>query len=101
VAEGGQFVASNELMGWIGTQELAAHGIALQISAIAFMLHLGLSNAATVRVGQAKGRDDAGFMRDAGATVIGLSMAIALIVVTVFVLYPREIVTLYLDPLDP
>ena len=101
VAEGGLFVASNVMMGWIGTQQLAAHGIALQISAIAFMLHLGLSNAATVRVGQAKGRDDAVFMREAAKTVIGISMVIALIVVTGFVAFPRELVTLYLDPLDP
>ena len=36
------------MMGWLGTVPLAAHGIALQISAVTFMVHMGLSNAATV-----------------------------------------------------
>jgi len=53
LAEGALFVASNVMMGWIGTPQLAAHGIALQLTAITFMAHLGLSNAATIRVGQA------------------------------------------------
>ena len=101
VAEGGLFVASNVMMGWIGTRELAAHGIALQISSITFMIHLGLSNAATVRVGQAKGRGDAAGMRDAAATVIALSLGVASLAVLVFMLFPRELVTLYLDPTDP
>lgn len=40
LAEGGLFVGSNVMMGWIGTRELAAHGIALQLASITFMLHL-------------------------------------------------------------
>ena len=46
------------MMGWIGTVELAAHGIAMEIAALAFMVHLGLSNAATVRTGHAEGAGD-------------------------------------------
>jgi hypothetical protein len=49
------------MMGWIGTVELAAHGIALQIISVTFMVHVGLSSAATVRAGRAWGRGDAGF----------------------------------------
>ncbi|WP_415184911.1 MATE family efflux transporter, partial [Phaeovulum sp.] len=58
LAEGGLFQASALMMGWIGTRELAAHGIALEITALSFMVHLGLSNAATVRVGRAMGAND-------------------------------------------
>jgi Na+-driven multidrug efflux pump len=46
------------MMGWIGTTELAAHGIALQIISVTFMVHIGLSSAATVRAGRAWGRGD-------------------------------------------
>lgn len=97
VAEGGLFVASNLMMGWIGTQALAAHGIALQLTAISFMVHLGLSNAATIRAGQAKGRNDPVFMRDAGLVATALSMVFAAIAICVFVFFARPLVQLYLD----
>ena len=59
LAESALFQASALMMGWIGTVQLAAHGIALEACALAFMVHLGLSNAATVRVGWADGARDA------------------------------------------
>ena len=101
VAEGGLFVGSNLMMGWIGTQELAAHGIALQICSITFMVHLVLSNAATVRVGQAKGRGDAAWMRDAALTVTALSLVFAALAITIYLLFGEGLVRLYLDPADP
>ena len=51
LAEVGLFTASSYLIGWVGTVPLAAHGIALQIVSMIFMVPLGLSQAATVRVG--------------------------------------------------
>ncbi len=101
VAEGGLFVGSNVMMGWIGTRELAAHGIALQLASITFMLHLGMSNAATIRAGQAKGLGDAKLMRDGAIAVTAVSFVIAVIAVAVFVLFPRQLVGLYLDSSDP
>ncbi|SEN79953.1 multidrug resistance protein, MATE family [Paracoccus alcaliphilus] len=101
VAEGGLFVASNVMMGWIGTQQLAAHGIALQITSITFMAHLGLSNAATVRVGQAKGRGDAIWMRDAAMTVMALSLCFACIAIAIYLLFAQPLVRVFLDAGDP
>ena len=101
VAEGGLFVASNVMMGWIGTPQLAAHGIALQITSITFMAHLGLSNAATVRVGQAKGRGDRAWMRDAAITVMLMSLVFSAIAIAIYLLFAEGLVRLYLDPADP
>lgn len=101
LAEGGLFVGSNVMMGWIGTQELAAHGIALQITAITFMAHLGLSNVATIRVGQAKGRGDVLWMRDAAVTVIGISVIFAFVAIAIYLLFAKSLVGLYLSPDDP
>ena len=42
LAESGLFIAAAVMMGWIGTAELAAHGIAMELTAVAFMVHLGL-----------------------------------------------------------
>jgi MATE family multidrug resistance protein len=58
LAEVGLFMAASVMMGWLGTVPLAAHGIAIQLASISFMIPLGLSHAATVRVGQAYGRGD-------------------------------------------
>ena len=101
VAEGGLFVASNVMMGWIGTEPLAAHGIAMQITSITFMVHLGLSNAATVRVGQAKGRRDGPGMRDAALTVIALGLAFAIIAIAIYLTAGRALVGAFLDGADP
>ena len=43
LAEAGLFYASSVMMGWLGVIALAAHGIALQISSVTFVVHLGLS----------------------------------------------------------
>ncbi|MBV9561119.1 MAG: MATE family efflux transporter [Bradyrhizobium sp.] len=68
--EYGLFSAAALLMGWISTTALAAHQIALQVTAILFMVPLGINQAATVRVGQAVGRGDATAVRRAGWTAV-------------------------------
>src|SRR6266705_5223427 len=75
--EYGLFAAAALLMGLIGTTALAAHQIALQIAAILFMVPFGIGMAATVRVGHAIGRGDAGAVRRAGyvATWLGIVLA--------------------------
>lgn len=99
--ESGLFEATAIMMGWIGAVELAAHGIALQLAAIAFMVHLGLSNAATVRVGHADGRGDRQGLRDGAVAAIAMSMVFGLIVVAAFLALPGPIIGLFLDEANP
>ena len=75
--EYGLFGAAGLLMGLISTPALAAHQIALQVAAILYMVPFGISIAATVRVGHAIGRADAGAVRRAGhvATWLGIVLA--------------------------
>jgi MATE family multidrug resistance protein len=74
--EYGLFAAAALLMGLISTTALAAHQIALQVTAILFMVPLGIGIAATVRVGHAVGRNDAPAVKRAGfvATVLGIAL---------------------------
>ena len=58
VAEAGLFSAAAFLMGLISTEALAAHAVALQCAAVAFMVPLGIGQAAVVRVGLAAGAGD-------------------------------------------
>jgi MATE family multidrug resistance protein len=78
--EYGLFAAAALLMGLIGTTALAGHQIALQITAILFMVPLGIGIAATVRVGHAVGRNDAAAVKRAGyvATLLGIVIISAL-----------------------
>lgn len=101
LAEGGLFSASALMMGWIGTIELAAHGIALQLAAVTFMVHVGLSNAATVRAGNAFGRKDERHLRMGGKIALSLSMAFALFTMGVFLTVPGLLVGAFVDPADP
>jgi MATE family multidrug resistance protein len=72
----------------ISTTALAAHQIALQITAILFMIPYGISMAATVRVGQAVGRVDAAAVKRAGLVAIALGTALG-IVLTLAVIATR------------
>ncbi|MFT4116809.1 MATE family efflux transporter [Bradyrhizobium sp.] len=80
--EYGLFSSASLLMGLISTTALAAHQIALQITAVLFMVPLGVGMAATVRVGHAFGRNEPGGVRRAGlvATLLGITLVAALTV---------------------
>jgi len=101
LAEVALFAATAVLMGWLGTIPLAAHGVALQISTAAFMVQLGLSNAATVRAGNALGRGDLDHMLRGARVVAVLGAVAAALTVTVFVALAETLMSLFVDPQDP
>ena len=72
--EYGLFSAAALLSGLIGTTALAAHQIALQVTAILFMVPYGIGMAATVRVGHAAGRNDADGVKRAGLAAVSLGL---------------------------
>ena len=57
--EMGVFAAATALIGRLDPDSLAGHQIALNTAGLTFMVPLGISSAAAVRVGQALGRRDA------------------------------------------
>ena len=101
LSETALFAASALMMGWLGTQALAAHGIAVQVAAATFMVHLGLSQAATVRVGRFAGSGDpSGLRRAAIAAAVLSGCAVAGSMAIYFGAGPA-IVRLFLDTNDP
>jgi MATE family multidrug resistance protein len=101
LAEGGLFSASAVMMGWIGAIELAAHGIAIQLASLTFMVHIGFSQAATVRAGRALGRKDEPSLRRGGITAIAMSAVFAVITSLIFLAMPETLVALFIDPAEP
>jgi multidrug resistance protein, MATE family len=68
--EVGAFAAAAIMMGMLGPIEQAAHQITITAVSTTFMICLGISVAATVRVGNALGKDDKKGMRNAGAVAL-------------------------------
>lgn len=101
LAEAGLFSAAIILMGWIGPDSVAAHAVSLQLAAIAFMAPLGLSQAATLRVGLAVGRRDPVGASRAGWANMALAAVVMATSATLMWLSPRFLTSLFLDPADP
>ncbi len=97
-AEAGLFTAASLMIGWIGTVELAAHGIALQIASITFMVPLALSQASSVRVGNAVGRLSRLDVGRAGYAVLVLAGAFAFVSAITLFLVPKFFIYLFIDP---
>ncbi len=95
------FAASSILMGWVGTIALAAHGIALQITSIMFMIHVGLSQAITVKAGRAWGRGDNKRLNTASKAAMLLSAIAVVLTVILFLAIPEILIGAFVDPADP
>jgi multidrug resistance protein, MATE family len=95
--EASVFSAAVFLMGLIGTAEVAAHAIALQIASMTFMVPLGLAQATTVRIGSGYGRRDPVAIHRSGWA--GFMMGVGFMTLTaVFMwLYPRPLIGLFVD----
>lgn len=100
VSETGLFTASALLMGIIGTVELAAHGIVLNIASLTFVVHVGISQAATVRAGRAHGRGSLSDLRRSGSVALALSLFFVGITVCFFLGVPELLIRAFLTPTE-
>ncbi len=95
--EGAVFGVAVMLMGWIDTQSVAAHAIALQIASVTFMVPLGLAQAATVRVGIGYGRKDADMIRRAGWTGFAVGTSFMAMMALLIWTLPGLLVSIFVD----
>ncbi len=101
LSEVGLFAASAVMMGWLGTIPLAAHGIALQLASLTFMVHLGLSNVATIRAGNALGRRDGAHMARGAKIVTAMSILFSAVTIVFFVGWPEWLISLFMQRSEP
>lgn len=95
------FSAAVFLMGLLGAAELAAHAIAIQVAVVSFMVPLGIGQAATVRVGIARGAGDAAAVGRAGWAAFALGIAFAVTTSAVMATMPAALVGIFIDAADP
>jgi multidrug resistance protein, MATE family len=101
LSEVGLFAASAMMMGWLGTVALAAHGIAVQLASMTFMIHLGISNVATIRAGNAFGRRDTDHLARGAIAATVMSLAVAAVTIIGFVLWPEPLIDLFMQRDEP
>jgi MATE family multidrug resistance protein len=89
------FAVATVLIGKLGAIPLASHQIALNTAGFTYMVPLGISSAAAVRVGQALGRKDAHGARRAGWTALGLGSIFMTCTTIIFWAAPYYIVRVY------
>ncbi len=95
------FSASVLLMGLIGASALEAHAAVFQIGSLAFMIPLGIAQAATVRVGHAFGARDAKAASRSGWVAFGLVMGCMVLTASIMLLFPRTLISAFIDGSDP
>ena len=91
VLEVSAFVAGTIMMGWLGVYPLAAHQIAISLSALAFLAATGIATAATIRVSNFLGNEKFHKMRDAGNSAYVMGMALMIFTALCFIFLGRQI----------
>jgi MATE family multidrug resistance protein len=98
--ETGVFAVVTVLIGKLGATPLAGHQIALQTVSMTYMMPLGISSAAAVRVGHAIGRRDHEGMARAGWTALGLGAAVMSCAALTLLVFPYWIARLFTPEAD-
>jgi MATE family multidrug resistance protein len=93
--ESGVFATVTTLIAKLGPVPLATHQIALNTVAFTYMVPLGISSAAAVRVGQALGRRDPRGAGAAGGTAIIIGAGFMTLASVVLLVVPQWIARIY------
>jgi MATE family multidrug resistance protein len=88
-------MAASLLIGRLGPTPTASHLIAINFSALVFMIPLGLGSAVTTRVGNALGRQDPEGARHAGLVGGAIVLGTQTLSATLMLTFPMAIVAIY------
>jgi MATE family multidrug resistance protein len=97
VAEVGVFASATLVMGLFSATAIDAHTIALQVASLAFMVPLGLGQAAAVRVGLAYGARDPVAISRSGWSAFGLTALFAVFSAAAMIGAPRLLIAPFID----
>lgn len=95
------FTAAIWLSGILGKNPQAANQIALNLSSMTFMVAMGFSVAAMIRVGNQKGLKRFRELRRIAFSLFFITTLFGVVFATVFLLFSGELPKIYLDENDP
>ena len=99
--EVGIFTAAIWISGTLGANAQAANQIALNLSSMTFMVAIGLSVAAMIRVGNQKGLRDFKALRRIAESIFLVGFIFAVVFALFFVIFHNMLPDLYVDLDDP
>ena len=88
------------MMGWLGTNALAAHQIAINLATISYMTTSGIASAATIRVSNELGKRDIQKVRDVAYTLIIMALLFMLAWAVLFIVGRNFLPTIYIDDIE-
>lgn len=94
--EVGAFSFAAVMIGWLGANQLAAHQIAISMASVTFMIVLGISSAATIRVGNFLGQKNLEHVRKAIYASILLGVSLMAFFGLTFIIFNKELPTLFI-----
>ncbi len=97
--EGSLFIGAALLIARLGALSASAHLIAINFSALMFMIPLGLASAVTTRVGNALGREEPEAARYAGLIGLFIVLFTQTVSASIMLLIPEFIVRIYTNDL--
>lgn len=95
--EVGAFAGAVIIIGWIGPESRSAHQIVLNLSSVTYMVVVGIAAGASIRVGNAKGRQDLAEARAAGNAGLFLGAAFMTVSAIAFFIGKDFLPSLYND----
>ncbi|TRZ42799.1 MATE family efflux transporter [Robertkochia solimangrovi] len=98
--EVGIFTAAIWLSGVLGTNPQAANQIALNLSSMTYMVGVGLSVAAMIRVGNQKGLKNYMELRRIAISIFALTFIVEIVFALFFIIFRFWLPTIYLDQND-
>lgn len=94
------FASSAIIIGWIGTNELAAHQIALNMASITYMAATGISAAGAIRTGFYFGEKDSKMLRFTGFQCLALVSIFMLTMGLIFISFRSVLPSFYISDLN-
>jgi MATE family multidrug resistance protein len=93
--EVGAFGGAAMMIGWLGTYQLAAHQVAINLASVTYMIAAGFAAAGSIRVGDAKGEGSKSKTLRYGTSAMFLAILFMGIACLAFVIFNQSLVGLY------
>jgi len=95
--EVGAFAFSAIMIGWLGSVQLAAHQIALNLASISFMIILGIAGAGSIRVSNAVGRQQPEDVQKSGIAAIIMAAVFMFSFAVIFISLKNVLPRIYIS----
>ena len=93
------FALSSIMMGWLGSNQQAAHQVVISIATFAYMIQVGISSATTILISHAFGKANLRKIRRISVASCHMALAISLITMVALMVFRKQLPLMFTD--DP